>query len=339
MARVGEGLSDSARQCSDASDQTKSATEPLSYEIGQAGLEQASTAQCEMECKDHVANIGPGQDSASTLQSDQAKDDPDGNVCGDQKDPWAIIQALQAEKKSLKASQAKLKIENQSLTGILESYVNVETSPWKKNRSQISHSSLALDIARAIKRLIKHNCKNIGLLSGIEGLNICAHILPKHFAAGLEKLFGGKYKIHGTENLLLLQKDIEQAFDSGQFCFCLGVLVSGERCIKAKILDQSIAQMTIGDSEITFEDLEERFLDMTDHIVSGTLLSHHSKQAIHFAFVMKWIDSAEKESLLALAHFSSPDCVQAQQVSQWLKSCRDTQDGSLSFAPNPPRAF
>ena len=324
MARAGS--SESFSDATDTSDQTKSTTEKISYEIGQAGPQQAT--QFGMEFKDHAANAKDGPD----------KQNPENS--------WEIIKALQDENQSLKIENQAKSSEIQSLTGKLESYVHVESSEWRIMRNQSSNSSATRssnssvsNISRASKRNFRSKCNGTCLISWIEG-DTCAHVIPKHFEAGLRKLFGGKYKIHGEENLLLLQKDVEVAFDSGQICFYLGEeLACGENCIKVKILDQSITLKTIGNSKITFKDLEEKFLDMTDHVVSGTLLSHHSKHAIHFAFVMKWIDSPAKANLLALAHFSSPDCVQAQRVSQWLKSSYGTPDGSLISFCIPSRSL
>ncbi len=99
-----------------------------------------------------------------------------------------------------------------------------------------------------------------------------------------------------------------------------------------KILDASIDECTIGGSSITFNDLEERLLDMAEHVASGTLISHHSKEAIHSAFTKGWIESSEKGRLLTVAHFCSPDCAKAQQVSGWLRRMR-TPTGSSASHP------
>jgi hypothetical protein len=332
-----EGLSehtDSSRKCSDASDQTKTTIVQVPNENGQAGPEQAMcSSQIQMDANDY----GADHEGSTTMfvASDNCKD-PANDVgihdkIKDLEEALARIQALEIANKAQMELKDK---EIQSLRSTLESHVSVQNSAWKLLRIDDRTAAPVSNIPRADKRAFKRKCKNTCQGSGIEGVNICAHIWPKHSEEGLRVMFKGKYSIHGGENLLLLQKPIEHAFDSGRICFVLATLPgTREKYIRIKVLDESIRRDTIGGSELTFHDLEERFLDLTDHVVSGTLLSHHSQKAIDFAYVKKWIGSPEKESLMALAKFNSPDCAKAQQVSEWLRS--HTPEGSPRILPPP----
>ena len=89
-----------------------------------------------------------------------------------------------------------------------------------------------------------------------------------------------------------------------RFVFLLEVLLeSGDKCIRIKLLDSSIGQTTRGGSKPTFMDLEERYFEKPtwpDHAVSGSFLSYHSIQAIHYAYVKQGIDSPTKERDLTL---------------------------------------
>jgi hypothetical protein len=341
-----EGVSehtDPSRKSRDASDQTKTTTAQVANESSQAGPEQASSAQFqdkEIDCQGFKDSCDAGpvqasedsivQDSASTLQKNQAKEVPTHEEINGLEEALARIQVLEKENQRIKILEKEnqtIKTENHSLKGRLESYEIVAHGTWTKIRNASPKSSTVRDISKAAKRAFKRKCQNTCQASGaVDASNICAHIWPKHCEEGLKAMFGDKYSIHGPENLALFAKPIEQAFDSGQLCFFLRVLISGDRCIRIKILDSSILEKKIGDSDMTFKELEDRDLDMTDHVVSGALLSHHSKEAVHYANTQKWINSAEKESYLALAEFCSPDCVKAQQVSAWLRA--HTPDGA-----------
>ena len=338
-----EGVSehtDSSRKTSDASDQTKTTTAQMANESSQTGPEQASSAQFqdkEIDCQGSKdsCDSGPVQESedsivhnsASTLQTNQAKEVPTHKKINGLEEALARIQVLEKEQQRIEKENQTIKTENHSLKGRLESYEIVAHGTWTKIRNASPKSSTVRDISKAAKKAFKLKCKNTCQASGVvDASNICAHIWPKYCEEGLRANFGDKYSIHGAENLALFSEPIEHAFDSGQLCFFLRVLISGDRCIRIKVLDPSIREKKIGDSDMTFMELEDRFLDMTDHVVSATLLSHHSKEAVHYAKTEKWIDSAQKESYLALAEFCSPDCVKAQQVSAWLRA--HTPDGA-----------
>ena len=237
----------------------------------------------------------------------------------------------------MSAEYQALKAEIRELFSKLESHENVQTSPWRMMRNSDNSAHVA-NIAAADKKAFKEKCHNTCQVCGIKGRNICAHIWPKHFENGLKSMFGDKYSIHGESKLALLHQSVEHAFDSGQMCFLQEVLPgSGDKCIVVKVLDESISGTTIAGSTrgstITFKDLERRCFDMSDHVVSGALLSHHSKQAIHHAYVKGWIDSPTKESYLTLANFCSPDCQKSHEVSKWLRS----QEALGSFLCPLPR--
>ena len=288
---------------------------------------------------EHDQDNEPGHESVEEIpQNNVFKKVPEKNEIEDQKMFLMRIEILEKRNQELQAETQALKAENRELSSKLESHQNVQTSPWRKIRSCDQRSDPVVNISIADRITFKEKCHDTCQVSGIKGHNICAHIWPKHFESGMKNMFGDKYGIHGESNLALLHKSVEQAFDSGQICFLLEVLQeSGDKCIVVKVLDESISGTTIagsvGGSTMTFKDLERRCFDMSDHVVSGTLLSHHSKQAIHRAFVKGWIDMPTKESYLTLANFCSPDCQIAHEVSKWLRS----QEALGAFLRPPPR--
>jgi hypothetical protein len=223
----------------------------------------------------------------------------------------------------------------QELSSKLESYESNETSPYKKifNEGSEAKSITVPGVSRGDKREFKEECKYTCQVSGIQGKNKstelhCAHIWPKHAHEQLISIYGEKYSINGTENLSLFHADVEKEFDSGRICFLLCLSPQSDQhpeCIRMYILDPKIRDQRIGETEITFSDLNGQLLDMTCHLVSGTLLANHAKKAIHYAFVKKWITPAEKESLLTMARFSSPDCVRSKEISHWLSLQNQTQ--------------
>ena len=237
------------------------------------------------------------------------------------------FQQLQVQNESEKEKNEQLQKYVQSLESKLESHEVVQNGPWSKmfhDPTESKSSPTPKSAKKALKKICQKKCQG----TGTKRETICAHVWPNHAWKKLKEMFNDEYNIHGEENLLLLCKDVEREFDAGRICLVLGVLQNGDKYFKVKVLNKDTGKTRIGTSSITFNDLENSFFDMANNRVSGTLLSCHSKQAIHYAFTKGWIEAPEKESLLAMADFCSPDCVKAQQVSAWLKS--NSQEGSFS---------
>ena len=289
-----------------------------------------------------------GQDNSLEVQQDHAQQLGTGEGITNLEQALAKIQALslqiQDRDNTILDRDSKLKERDNTILSLesrLESFELGQTCPWGKLFNMDGNSEHVSKVSQDVRKGIRTKCNEKCQASGIiGGTNICAHIWPKHCGAELRSIFGNKYRINGYRNLALFHEDVEKAFDSGKMCFVSEFKESIEaKIIRPKILDKSIGDIRIGNSDVTFNDLERGMIDMNDHVVSGTLLSQHSKHAIHHAYVKDWIKSPDKQDLLQQAEYDSPECAKAQRIVNWLRS-QVPVDGSFPApAPGLPRVL
>ena len=289
-----------------------------------------------------------GQDNSLEVQQDHAQQLGTGEGITNLEQALAKIQALslqiQDRDNTILDRDSKLKERDNTILSLesrLESFELGQTCPWGKLFNMDGNSEHVSKVSQDVRKGIRTKCNEKCQASGIiGGTNICAHIWPKHCGAELRSIFGNKYRINGYRNLALFHEDVEKAFDSGKMCFVSEFKESIEaKIIRPKILDKSIGDIRIGNSDVTFNDLERGMIDMNDHVVSGTLLSQHSKHAIHHAYVKDWIKSPDKQDLLQQAEYDSPECAKAQRIVNWLRS-QVPVDGSFPApAPSLPRVL